>query len=349
GVLVVGGALLLGVMIEEPIPSLEQPYFMLSVVTAVPSLYFSLWSGLMYGTDRVRDTYKLSAITTVLTLLLYGLAVLLNGSVSTILEFSAGAIFVRAIVAIITMRSFGSIRLGVDLSLMKSTLTYGIALYVGLAVNTLHFRVDQFLVDSILGPTQLGYYALSVRIAELLWLIDYIVVSASLFRITSENRQESILTVQRAVRLVGILVVPPSIFILIGAPYVIPALFGGPFANSVSALRLLVPGIVAWSLARSLGPFIAYQCGRPWYCTIAAVGSLAINLGANLILIPRWGIEGCAVASSCSYTLNLVAITWLFKRLSGASVLKTFVPSRIDFRLIIEYFRTGTGRIIGVQ
>jgi len=336
------GALVLAIgtglyaFVGSPFAALTGFFFLLSLAATAPSLYYSFWSGLMYGSDETKKVYLLSGLSSIISLITYLLAIGFGSSLNWLLALSCALIFIKSSLSLLAIRSKVSLHIVFNDQALKRSLVYGVALYTGLAINTLHFRLDQFIVNSMLGPSDLGYYALAVRIAELVWLLDYVVVTASLYRVTSATRAEAIVITQRSLRLVAVLVIIPTVAIFALAPVLLPIMFGEAFQPSILPLWLLLPGIVSWSLARSLSPFISYQCGKPWYNTMGAVVAFAANLGANVILIPKLGVAGAALASSISYALNLAIIASIFFRLSDARFLETFLPRREDIALVIN-------------
>ena len=68
-----------------------------------------------------------------------------------------------------------------------------------------------------------------------------------------------------------------------------------------------MPGVWALSLGKLLAIHLA-GAGRPKVGTVAAVASLIATLALDLLLIPLWGIQGAAIASSVAYTLSTVII-----------------------------------------
>lgn len=336
--IILAGFIIISVM-GSPFASLSKGYFLISLATVLPSLYFLLWSGLMYGSDNVKSVYFISGIVSLISLVSYGAVFFYSASLEAFLQLSAALLFIKAAISLFSTRKKNPLRLDPGKEALKQSLIYGLALYIGLAINSLHSRADQFLINSFLGPTQLGYYALSVRIAELVWLIDYVIVTASLYRVTSSDRSEAILVSQRSVKLVAFFVIVSSMGIFILSPLLLPLIFGKPFEPAITPLWFLLPGIVFWSLGRSLAPFISYHCGKPWYNTVSAAIAFAVNLALNFILIPKFGIGGAAGASSISYGVNFIIITWMFKRFSGAGVKQTFLPTGEDFRLVKNFLK----------
>jgi O-antigen/teichoic acid export membrane protein len=336
GVLALGAGVMLVLATGSPFESLTGSYFLLTLLVLVPSLYFSLWSGLMYGREQAGTVYFISAAFVALSLLVYGAAILLGGSLDSILQLSALLLFARAGLALYTLRGKGTSALTFDASALRQCFRYGIALWVGLAVNTLHFRVSQFLVSSMLGSAELAFYALATRIAEMAWLLDYVIINAAVFHVTSSTKEESVRITQRMTRVIGMMSLGASVLIAISSPVVIPLVFGEAFRPTILPLILLIPGIVGWSLARSLSQFIAYQVGKPWYNTAAAGFAFILNLVLNLILLPLLGVMGASLASSLSYICNLLLVSLIFKRLSAAPFAPSFVPTKEDFAILKE-------------
>jgi O-antigen/teichoic acid export membrane protein len=78
----------------------------------------------------------------------------------------------------------------------------------------------------------------------------------------------------------------------------------------------------------------------------ATVLGFAINLVANIILIPQFGIVGAAAASLISYTTTAVAITLIASRLAHESLAAFWIPRRTDVRYIWATSRSLLRRIV---
>jgi O-antigen/teichoic acid export membrane protein len=312
-------------------------FLILSVTLAGPTLYFSLWSSLMYGIDKVQSVYRFNATTSILALVLYAIVAYTFGlKISAFLYATTAIIMVKAIAALVMLGYEVPIKLSVDIAALKISLSYGVAVYLGLIINTLHLRLDQFFVSSLKGPADLANYALAVRIAEIVWLLDYAIINASIFRITASTVEEATRITQRMARLVGSLIALACIIMAIAAPFVIPLVFGTDFAPAAIPLMLLLPGTIAWSLSRILAQFVAYQSGKPWQNMLVASSGFLLNLLLIVVLIPVWGIRGAAISSSFSHILNLALTVWIFRRLSKAEILPTFIPQKQDFVVLKE-------------
>jgi O-antigen/teichoic acid export membrane protein len=114
-------------------------------------------------------------------------------------------------------------------------------------------------------------------------------------------------------------------------PSLVRAVYGSPFADAGVALRFMLPGIVAYSVVAILSRYIVGQ-GLPGVGTLVLVSGLAVNVVANLILIPEYGIRGAAAASSISYGLTALLTLAVFRRLSGRGWAETLIVRPGDLR-----------------
>jgi Na+-driven multidrug efflux pump len=79
---------------------------------------------------------------------------------------------------------------------------------------------------------------------------------------------------------------------------------------------------------------------------MSAILSVAVilNLGLNLLWIPRWGITGAALASTVSYCLSsALFLTWTI-RLSGVGAREAFILSWEEVRTIRDDLAVLPGR-----
>jgi len=64
-----------------------------------------------------------------------------------------------------------------------------------------------------------------------------------------------------------------------------------------------------------------------------------LNLTFNFIMIPRWGMNGAAIASSLSYTFSFLAFLYFYIKESGEKSRNIFIPKKSDFQLLMTYIR----------
>ena len=88
-------------------------------------------------------------------------------------------------------------------------------------------------------------------------------------------------------------------------------------------LQVLAIGLVPWVLGRTFANvLVAGDLQR--YDLIASVAATVVNIGLNLLLIPRYGAVGAAIAHSCSISLFCVMEMWYVRRLGvGFGILRS--------------------------
>jgi O-antigen/teichoic acid export membrane protein len=108
------------------------------------------------------------------------------------------------------------------------------------------------------------------------------------------------------------------------------------FLPSLPAFLVLLPGILAITIAKTLSSYIS-GLAMPQLVGGAAVVGLSVNVVFNIVLIPEFGILGAAASSTVSYTVHMVVLLVIATRLAGRPAASFLVPRRMD----IERLRSG--------
>jgi O-antigen/teichoic acid export membrane protein len=93
----------------------------------------------------------------------------------------------------------------------------------------------------------------------------------------------------------------------VGSSLFLPLVFGERFRPSVAIVWLLLPGTVALSLGRVAASDLSGR-GKSGYSSVFSVNALVVTVVLDLLLIPRIGINGAAIASSVAYSTNAVLL-----------------------------------------
>jgi Na+-driven multidrug efflux pump len=98
-----------------------------------------------------------------------------------------------------------------------------------------------------------------------------------------------------------------------------------------------MPGILSLSLSKVLAAYLS-GLGRPLPTTVAGLVGLAVNLGANLLLIPAWGIVGASAASLISYSCHAAVLLFVACRWAKVPPQAFLVPRRAEFDRVRRTF-----------
>lgn len=206
----------------------------------------------------------------------------------------------------------------------RQELATGLRYHGGLASLFLLLRVDVLLLAALTDDRAVGLYALAVGLIELTNVATDAVATAVVQRQTTATLADAALLTARVVGLTLVLALVAATGLSLASPFLVPLVYGGQFRDAVPALLALAPGVLALAASRSAGGYLI-RLNRPWTVTGLATGALAVNVAANLVLIPRTGIVGAGLASSAAYTLLAGAyLTWL--RRAGDLQVADFAP-----------------------
>jgi O-antigen/teichoic acid export membrane protein len=210
------------------------------------------------------------------------------------------------------------------------TLRFAFPCYLGTVAQFLNYRLDVFFVSGMLGSRQLGIYMVAVLLAQSVNLVPG-TAQAVLFPTVAagnDDRANAIRTSQATRFLVwfGILLASA---LAAGGRLLVTYVFGPAFAEAVWPLWWLLPGAVIFVIANVIAGYFA-GTGRPNLNSLAAVVGVCITVPLDLMLIPKFGISGAALASTASYTTSALTMIVAFCRSTATPFRNLFLPVRAD-------------------
>jgi O-antigen/teichoic acid export membrane protein len=224
-----------------------------------------------------------------------------------------------------------------DWSLMTASLRYGIKAYLFNLLRLLNVRLDALLVAALAvrGVQAAGVYSVATNLAELLLFIPTS-IRLSLFPMVSAGSTEEAnrLTTAACRHTIFLTTILAVALGGVGALAVRP-IYGQAFTSAVIPLLILLPGIVMLSQATILYGDLLGR-GQPQATLISIVISLIVTLVLDLILIPKYGIIGAALASSTAYTIEFLVAGVFFVRNSGVTWRQILIFQRSDLRCYLD-------------
>jgi len=187
-----------------------------------------------------------------------------------------------------------------DPALLRSSLRFGLRLWVGSLALFLNFRVDQILMGFIASRATLGIYAVAVNLSETVLLLPTAVASALPPIIAGSRPRERLDRTLRALHLLFIATAASVLVAALVGPPLLPVIFGSAFAASVGPFILLLPGALGFAVMRVFSSSLL-GASAPGLSSAPALVSLVVGIVLDLILIPRMGAEGAAAAASIAF------------------------------------------------
>ncbi len=199
-----------------------------------------------------------------------------------------------------------------ELRLVKMLLFFSVPVVFSSLGELFMYDMGTWVIGAYLPAQFVGYYAAASPIARLPLIISMSVATAVLPATSaalSVNNRDLITTyVNQAYRYVIIVVLPASLGIAVLATPIISLIFPGYELGS-EALKILALGMLFFTLYTVSGS-IAQGMGKPVIPMVALGIGTAIELGLSVILVPKYGINGAALATSISTFLLMVMVGW---------------------------------------
>lgn len=180
-------------------------------------------------------------------------------------------------------------------------------------MGVVHNRVDTLLLQSLVGPAALGIYSAAYRLMEVFKIVPNLAEQTlfpNLSRLGSANGEASRQAVGRAFHLLFAVLAPLVVAAATLGPAAVDLVFGAEFAGAARPWVVLMAALVFVALGR---PFLVRlrASGDLRSANLLSAGAVVVNLGLNVLWIPRYGPTGAALATLASEAaFVVVCLTW---------------------------------------
>lgn len=217
--------------------------------------------------------------------------------------------------------------------LVRESFRYGLKSHALLLINFLNYRIDILILKFFTDDAVVGYYSLAVGMAELMWLVPNATVAPLFSNIAQSEAADRSLVTLRTVRWSLLFLLTLTIAGICFGRLFIGLLYGKAYLPSYEPFLLLLPGICLFPLFKLLIVDLSAR-GYPGYGTVTSAIALVVNVVGNFLLIPWFGGEGAAMATSISYTVMSVISLVLFSRVTGTRFSEIFLFRKSEIQTI---------------
>ena len=202
-----------------------------------------------------------------------------------------------------------------ELALAKVILIFAFpVLITGLAELALFDFVGNFVVGVYMASQYVGYYGAATPVARLPLIISMAVATAVLpataEAVGLDNRNLLTTYLNQSYRYVALVVLPMSVGTMIFAAPIMRLLYILPaYINGASALQILAVGMLFFTIY-TVSSSIAQGLGKPYLpMIILSLGAL-FDVGLSVYLVPIYGINGAAAATTITAFIIMTIIVW---------------------------------------
>ncbi len=311
-------------------------YFILIIIPF--SLTTQYLGGILVGLLKIRQACYITIIQTIInTAGVVTILLVLSGYIMDLLVFSmlmTISLFVFYVLYIDRLTGFTK---KFTLKSFKKCFNYGSKGYLANILTFFNYKLDMFMINFFIGITAVGYYSLSVGLAEMIWIIPSSIAFVLFPKVSSLGKYEASELTATVCRHTFFLSLVLCVLAVLFSKYAINIVYGGRFIPSYLPLLLMLPGILANSVSKHLSAYLN-GIGKVIYAPIKASVGLTLNIILNILLIPNFGISGAAIASSISYTVPALMANFYFMKHSNLGLKDLYILQKSDLLLYKNIF-----------
>ncbi|WP_034257017.1 flippase [Adhaeribacter aquaticus] len=223
------------------------------------------------------------------------------------------AILTAIIFVLMYKQNYGSIvKWKINWTFTKRLIKEGYPMALSVMLILVYTRTDQIMLGSLINNNEVGIFSAAVRLSEAWWFVPSIITSSILPVLIKEKEisNEGYLNkLKQSFRIMAYLGVLTAIIVTFFSSFIINLLYGKEFEGAGVILS-----VHTWT---SVFVFLGFASGN-WfvvenlqkYVFFRTLAGAIINVTLNLLLIPRYGGLGAAIATlfsqfTASYFFNL--------------------------------------------
>jgi O-antigen/teichoic acid export membrane protein len=221
-----------------------------------------------------------------------------------------------------------------------------------------YFVASAFVARGAVTPAELGVYSAAVRVAQVMVLfltaVSYMFSPfvADLHERGERDRLDKLFKLLTRWTMAGTI---PLLALLLVVPGPLLRVFGGAtFAGGEAQLRILLVGQTVNVAVGAVG-FILIMVGRTGVDLGVYVASFLLDLVLAIVLVPRFGTEGAAIAQTATIALSnalRLTLVWRFVHIQpfSRSYARLLIPAAACLAAMIgaNALLSGTGSIVHV-
>jgi len=320
-------------------PKISPQLWGMALITIIPLLLLEYSNGLVMGLDWIKRL-NLSLVLKETLILIGALWLVLTGHLSVESAIAVWVVSVVIVALFQALSAWSRVGLSITISpgLFGSMTLFSIQSHAANIFGFLKFRFDFFLIDYFLNSSELGIYSIAVIMVQVLWYLPKAIAQILVPHISWGGKKAAVELTPLLCRFgFTVAVIGGCLLCLLGRP-LIGLLFTDSFLPAYMILLLLIPGAIIFSFAGMLSGDLIGR-GLPRYAMFTSIFAFVLNVAVNLLLIPKYGLSGAAIASSLTHAFSGLMFLYYFLRESGVGLRETLFLKRNDIIELMQLMR----------
>jgi O-antigen/teichoic acid export membrane protein len=222
---------------------------------------------------------------------------------------------------------------------LRGLVIYGAKVHAGELLNSARQKIDQALVALWLPHAELGLYVVALTVANGPLILAQTLGNLAFPKISNQTELGGKTVVfGRYLRFTLAVTIACTAVLLPINPWLIPLLFGQPFAPAATVANIMLLGLPAAS-----AKILFMNALKAWDRSLVIVKAEAIGLTAAalslVLLLPSFGIIGAAWSLVVANLVATAVMAGSLQRSLGLPVLALFRPTADDWTLATDLLR----------
>lgn len=243
--------------------------------------------------------------------------VVLGAEIAAFFAVAIPASFAALVITGARVRSTVSLRPSLDFAAWRNLLRETLPVSIAVALHSVYMRIVVVLMSLVSTDLQTGYFATSLKIVDVLFMVPFLLAQAILpvlVRAARDDEKRFAYGLQSAFEVALVGGAGATLLTVLGAPVAVSLLAGAEGAGAVDVLRvqalvvLMTCQTAIWQYA-----LFALRCHRA--LAVANLAGLIVAVVATLVLAPVHGAVGAAVAAVLAELVlmagSVLALSWL--------------------------------------
>ncbi len=202
-----------------------------------------------------------------------------------------------------------------DKKILKTFLSVSWLLMLSSVASSIYMKIDQVMIGNYLDSAAVGLYAAAVKLVEV-WYFVPLLICNSLFPAIINARKDDLKKYYNRLSNLYLLLLFLAVAIALPlsfiSPWLINILYGSAYVGASSILQIYVWSGVGLFLSFGFNQQLLIENRIKLLFFLNLIGMI-VNVVLNIILIPKVGVSGAALATLVSYLIG-PAIFFLSKK-----------------------------------
>ena len=192
-----------------------------------------------------------------------------------------------------------------------------VILFLYNATTTIFTNLDQVMLGFMSSSKEVGYYAATVKVKNILTSIITALGAVMLPRVAyylnKNDNRKFVFLIRESFNFILVSAIPLSVFFIIDARPIILFLAGSGYSNSIAIMQAIAPSIIFIGLSSVTAWQLLIPLKMESYTVVGAFIGAVINIVLNISLIPGFGGRGAAIATTIAEAAVLLTHIYVLR------------------------------------